>query len=117
LIQDGLVDRDGVSGLARRLSYSERQLHRILVAELGATPIALARAHRAQSARTLIDSSELTLAEVAFAAGFGSIRQFNDTMRDSYAMSPSQLRARAQRAAKLPANAIRLMVGCEAVRE
>ena len=112
LIRDGLVDREGVPGLARRLGYSERQLHRIVVAELGASPVALARAHRAQSALLLIDSTELTLAEVAVAAGFGSIRQFNDTMREIYAMSPSRLRARPQRAARLPANAIRLELAC-----
>jgi AraC family transcriptional regulator of adaptative response / DNA-3-methyladenine glycosylase II len=112
LIRDGLVDREGVAGLARRLGYSERQLHRILVTELGASPVAFARAHRAQSARLLIDSTHLTLAEVAVAAGFGSIRQFNDTMRQIYAMSPSQLRARARRAANLPASAIRLQLAC-----
>jgi AraC family transcriptional regulator of adaptative response / DNA-3-methyladenine glycosylase II len=112
LISDGLVDREGVPGLARRLGYSERQLHRILVAELGASPVALARAHRAQSARMLIDSTDLTLAEVAVAAGFGSIRQFNDTMRGIYAMTPSHLRARARRAARLPGSAIRLQLAC-----
>ena len=103
LIGDGLVDREGVPGLARRLGYSERQLHRILVGELGAGPLALARAQRAQSARRLIQSTDLTLAEIALAAGFGSIRQFNATMRRVYAMTPSELRARVRRREGIPA--------------
>ncbi|WP_020670463.1 DNA-3-methyladenine glycosylase 2 [Amycolatopsis nigrescens] len=93
LISDGTVERDGVPGLARRLGYSERQLGRVLTAELGAGPLALARAHRAHSARLLIELSELPLADVAFAAGFASIRQFNDTIREVFASTPSQLRA------------------------
>lgn len=109
LIGDGLVDREGVTGLAQRLSYSERQLHRILVGELGAGPLALARAQRAQSARMLIESTELSLAEVALAAGFGSIRQFNETMRRVYAMTPSMLRTRARRRGRIDAtNRIKL---------
>lgn len=70
LIADGVVDREGVAGLARRLGYSERHLHRQLVAELGAGPQAIARAQRAQTARTLVESSDLTFSDVAFAAGF-----------------------------------------------
>ena len=112
LIEDGLVDREGVSGLARRLGYSERHLQRILIAELGAGAGTLARAQRAHSARALIDSSGLTLAEVARAAGFGSIRQFNATMREVYAMSPSQLRAQARRAGRLPAGPLTLELAC-----
>lgn len=97
LIADGVVDRDGVAGLAARLNFSERQLHRILVAEVGASPVALARAKRAQVARTLIESTELPFIEVATAAGFGSVRQFNDTVRAVYDRSPSELRTRRQR--------------------
>ncbi len=92
LIADGVVDRDGVPGLAARLGYTERHLHRMLRAELGAGPLALARAQRAQTARTLIETTDLGLAEVAFAAGFGSVRQFNDTVREVYGAAPSQLR-------------------------
>jgi AraC family transcriptional regulator of adaptative response / DNA-3-methyladenine glycosylase II len=95
LIADGVVDREGVSGLARRLSYSERHLHRQLVAEVGAGPIALARAQRAQTARVLIETTDVGLAHVAFASGFASIRQFNDTIRAVFAMTPTELRARA----------------------
>ena len=94
LITDGVVDREGVPGLARRLGYTERHLHRLLVAEVGAGPLALARAQRAHAARLLIETTDLPLTEVAFAAGFGSVRQFNDTVRQVYGMPPSGLRAR-----------------------
>lgn len=93
LIRDGVVDRDGVPGLASRLGYTERHLHRMLTAELGAGPLALARAQRAQTARILIETTDLGLAEVAYAAGFGSVRQFNDTILEVYALAPSALRA------------------------
>jgi AraC family transcriptional regulator of adaptative response / DNA-3-methyladenine glycosylase II len=93
LISDGVVDRDGVPGLASRLGYTERHLHRLLTAELGAGPLALARAQRAQIARILIETTNLGLAEIAFAAGFGSVRQFNDTIQVVYAQAPSALRA------------------------
>jgi AraC family transcriptional regulator of adaptative response / DNA-3-methyladenine glycosylase II len=94
LIGDGVVDRDGVPGLAGRLGYTERHLHRLLTAELGAGPLALARAQRAQIARILIETTELGFGEVAFAAGFGSVRQFNDTILKVYAQPPSALRSR-----------------------
>jgi AraC family transcriptional regulator of adaptative response / DNA-3-methyladenine glycosylase II len=97
LIADGAVDRDGVGGLAERLHFSERQLGRILTSDLGAGPVALARAQRAQSARTLIETTELPFAEVAVGAGFGSVRQFNDTLRAVYGRTPTELRARARR--------------------
>jgi AraC family transcriptional regulator of adaptative response / DNA-3-methyladenine glycosylase II len=94
LIGDGVVDREGVPGLASRLGYTERHLNRMLTAELGAGPLALARAQRAQTARILIETTDLGLAEIAFASGFGSVRQFNDTIQDVYAQAPSQLRER-----------------------
>ncbi|HYZ08508.1 MAG TPA: AlkA N-terminal domain-containing protein [Pseudonocardiaceae bacterium] len=97
LIADGVVERDGVPGLAARLGYSTRQLNRVLTAELGAGALALARAHRAQAARVLIETTALPLADVAFAAGFASVRQFNDTVQAVYATTPSHLRERAQR--------------------
>ncbi|MBB3050637.1 AraC family transcriptional regulator of adaptative response / DNA-3-methyladenine glycosylase II [Prauserella isguenensis] len=95
LIAEGTVERDGVPGLAQRLGYSERQLGRVLTAELGAGPLALARAHRAHAARLLIERSAMPLTDVAFAAGFASVRQFNDTIRSVFAMTPSDLRTRA----------------------
>ncbi|WP_406135595.1 AlkA N-terminal domain-containing protein [Streptomyces sp. NBC_01089] len=100
LIRDGVVDREGVPGLAGRLGYSTRQIERQLLAELGAGPLALARAQRAQTARILIETTELPLAAVAFAAGFSSIRTFNDTVREVFALAPGELRTRAARGAR-----------------
>jgi len=92
LIADGVVDRDGVAGLARRLGYTRRHLHRLLSAEVGAGPLALARARRAHTARLLLETTDLPITEVAFAAGFASIRQFNDTIREVFAVTPRELR-------------------------
>ncbi len=96
LIADGTVEREGVSGLAARLGYSERQIHRTLVDEVGAGPLRLARAQRAHTARILLETTDLPVTEVCFASGFASVRQFNDTMQAIYASSPSELRARAR---------------------
>ena len=92
MIGDGVVDREGVAGLAARLGYSPRQVQRQLTAELGAGPVALARAQRAHTARVLLQTTPLPVTEIAFAAGFASVRQFNDTIRDIYARTPSALR-------------------------
>ncbi len=96
MIGDGVVDREGVPGLARRLGYSARQVQRQLTAELGAGPVALARAQRAHTARVLLQTTRLPVTEIAFAAGFASVRQFNDTIRRIYARTPSGLRAEAR---------------------
>ncbi|HEV2094651.1 MAG TPA: AlkA N-terminal domain-containing protein [Rubrobacter sp.] len=98
LISDGVVDREGVSGLASRLGYTERHLHRLLVAELGAGPLALARTRRAHTARLLLEATGLPVSEVAFAAGFSSIRQFNETVRSVFAATPGELRRAGRRA-------------------
>jgi len=97
LIADGIVDRDGVDGLARRLHVSARHLQRQLVAEVGAAPQALARAQRAQTARVLIETTSLSFTEVAFGAGFSSVRQFNDTIRKVFATTPTELRTKNSR--------------------
>lgn len=94
LIADGVVEREGVPGLARRLGYSPRHLTRLLTAELGAGPLALSRAHRAQTARMLLVGTDLPAADVAFSSGFASVRQFNDTVREVFGMAPLELRAR-----------------------
>ncbi|HWE90129.1 MAG TPA: AlkA N-terminal domain-containing protein [Pseudonocardiaceae bacterium] len=96
LITDGVVEREGVPGLAGRLGYSERQVTRVLTSELGAGPLALARAHRAHDARLLIETTRLPFGDVAFAAGFASVRQFNDTIQAVFATTPSWLRALAR---------------------
>src|SRR5215510_7265199 len=92
LISDGVIDRDGVEGLARRLGYEQRQVRRLVTAELGAGPLAIARAQRAQTARILTETTALPLSEIAFAAGFASIRQFNATIREVFAVTPTELR-------------------------
>jgi AraC family transcriptional regulator of adaptative response / DNA-3-methyladenine glycosylase II len=94
LITDGVVEREGVPGLARHLGYTARHLTRVLVSELGAGPLALARAHRAQTARTLLVSTDLSISDVAFAAGFASIRAFNETMTEIYETTPRDIRRR-----------------------
>ncbi|MEU1983445.1 Ada metal-binding domain-containing protein [Nocardia sp. NPDC019395] len=98
LIGDGVVERGGVSALAASLGYSQRQITRVLTNELGAGPLALARAHRAHTARLLIQTTAMPMSDIAFAAGFASIRQFNDTVREVFAVSPSTMRTEAQRA-------------------
>jgi AraC family transcriptional regulator of adaptative response / DNA-3-methyladenine glycosylase II len=96
-IADGVVDREGVAGLASRLGYGVRQIQRQLLAEVGAGPLALARAQRAQTARLLIETTALDVTSIAWAAGFSSVRQFNATVREVFAATPTELRARARR--------------------
>lgn len=93
LIADGVVDCDGVDALAVKLGYTTRHLRRLLTDELGAGPAALARARRAQTARALLVGTDLPITRVALAAGFGSVRQFNDTLREVFDIRPSDLRA------------------------
>ncbi|WP_292865500.1 Ada metal-binding domain-containing protein [Microbacterium sp.] len=94
LIADGVVEREGVPGLAARLGYSPRHLTRLLTEELGAGPLALARAQRAHTARMLLVATDLPASDVAFSAGFASVRQFNDTISEVFGMPPLALRAR-----------------------
>lgn len=103
LIQDGAVDRGGVSALASAVGYSERQLNRLLSAEVGAGPLALARTERAQTARVLVETTDMPMADVAFAAGFASVRQFNETMRAVFDRSPTEMRTMGGRRASAAA--------------
>ena len=120
LVADGVVEREGVEALASALGYSTRQLNRVVTREYGAGPLALARSRRAQTARVLIETTDLTFADIAFAAGFASVRQFNDTIREVYAATPTRLREgsasrrRAERASTIRAGTIRTRI---AVRE
>ncbi|MEX2551574.1 MAG: AlkA N-terminal domain-containing protein [Actinomycetota bacterium] len=111
LIADGVVDRGGVADLAGRLGYSERHLNRLLLAEVGAGPLAIARAQRAQAARLLLETTDLPITSVAFAAGFASIRQFNETIRSVFDLTPTALRQRA-----LPVDGLRGAAGTIAIR-
>jgi len=99
LIRDGIVDREGVEGLARRLGYSTRQLNRLVTAEVGTGPLAIARAQRSQTARILLETTDLPITHVAFAAGFASVRQCNETVRQIFADTPGGLRARVSKTA------------------
>ncbi|MEU8888044.1 AlkA N-terminal domain-containing protein [Streptomyces sp. NPDC048442] len=108
LIRDGVVDREGVPGLAARLGYSARQVERQLRAELGAGPLALARAQRAQTARLLIETTPLPMADIAFAAGFSSVRTFNETVREVFGLAPGELRARGRKGEVQPPGVISL---------
>lgn len=100
LIRDGVVDLDGIEGLSRRLGYSTRQLNRLITAEVGTGPLALARAQRSQTARVLLETTDLPIAHIAFAAGFASVRQCNETIRQIFADTPSGLRIRAAKSAQ-----------------
>jgi AraC family transcriptional regulator, regulatory protein of adaptative response / DNA-3-methyladenine glycosylase II len=97
LIADGVVDREGVRGLAARLGYTERHIHRRLLDAVGAGPLALARAQRAQTARILLETTAMPITGVAFAAGFQSVRQFNATIQEIFAATPTALRVSARR--------------------
>ncbi len=97
LISDGYVDEHGISGLARRLAVTERHLHRLVVAELGTGPLALARTVRLQTARRLLSETSVPITEIAFASGFSSVRQFNASFQESYRQPPSALRAGTRR--------------------
>lgn len=110
LIADGVVDREGVPGLARRLGYSTRHLTRLLTAELGAGPLALSRAQRAHTARLLLVATDLPSADVAFAAGFTSVRQFTDTIGEVFGMPPLALRARRRTGQDAPAGTLDLVL-------
>jgi AraC family transcriptional regulator of adaptative response / DNA-3-methyladenine glycosylase II len=99
LVRDGIVDREGVEGLAKRLGYSVRQLNRLVTAEVGTGPLAIARAQRAQTARILLETTTLRIAHVAFAAGFSSVRQCNESVQQIFADTPRGLRNRVTKAA------------------
>lgn len=99
LIERGEVDRIGVHGLARKLHVSERHLNRVLNEAVGAGPIALARAQRANLARVLLETTDISVTDTAFASGFSSVRQFNDTIRAVYDRTPTELRKKHGRAA------------------
>ena len=105
LVADGAVERMGVSGVAASVGYSERHLNRLVTEELGAGVLAIARTQRAHIARILLETTDMPAGEVAWAAGFGSIRSFNDTISEVYGESPTALRNRRGRTARRPAGA------------
>src|SRR3984885_8841910 len=105
LIIDGALDNNGTeAALAQNVGMSPRHLRRLFLKHLGASPDQLARSRRAHFARRLLDDTDLALLDVAFASGFGSLRQFNRTMREVFRASPGDLRARRRRADRLAAD-------------
>ena len=94
LILDGALDTDNEETLGSRLGVSARHLRRLFQEHLGVTPDGLARSSRTHFARRLLDDTDLSVLEIAFAAGFGSVRQFNRSCRDVFRASPRELRAR-----------------------
>ena len=95
LIADGVLDDGDVEGLALRLGIGERQLRRLFDKHLGATPIAVAQTRRVLLAKQLLHETRMKMVDVAFAAGFGSLRRFNDTFQRLYGQPPSALRREA----------------------
>jgi AraC family transcriptional regulator of adaptative response / DNA-3-methyladenine glycosylase II len=104
LVVDGALDGSDEAGLAAALGVSARHLRRLFVEHVGATPDQVARSRRAHFARRLLDDTDLTVTEVAFAAGFGSVRQFNRAMHEIFRAAPTALRARRRRADRLVAD-------------
>jgi AraC family transcriptional regulator of adaptative response / DNA-3-methyladenine glycosylase II len=104
LVLDGALDRGTEAELGARLGISPRHLRRLFTAHLGVTPDGLARSARIHFARRLLDDTDLTVTEIAFAAGFGSLRQFNRACREVFRESPRQLRARRRKSDRLVAD-------------
>ena len=99
LIADGALDGDeaGVEALADRLGVGGRQLRRLFQRHLGASPVAVSQTRRVLFAKQLLHDSNLPMAEVALASGFGSVRRFNETFRKLFGRPPGMLRRRAAR--------------------
>jgi len=94
LIQDGALDDASVDALAARLGIGPRHLHRLFIQHVGAAPITVAQTRRLQFAKRLLDETDLPMTEIALAAGFGSLRRFNDTFQRAYRRAPRELRRR-----------------------
>jgi AraC family transcriptional regulator of adaptative response / DNA-3-methyladenine glycosylase II len=92
LIGEGELDTGDVEALSRRLGVTSRQVRRLFDQHLGASPIAIAQARRVHFARVLLSDTSLPITDVAFAAGFGSVRRFNAAMRQAFRMAPRQMR-------------------------
>ena len=104
LIIAGVLDVGGEAELGLRLGMSSRHLRRLFREHLGTTPSQFARSRRAHFARRLLDDTDLDIAEIAFASGFGSLRQFNRSMTDVFRATPRELRDRRRRSDRLAAD-------------
>jgi AraC family transcriptional regulator of adaptative response / DNA-3-methyladenine glycosylase II len=110
LVEAGFLDGRSVGALADGLGVGPRHLHRLFVRHVGASPLAVAHTRRAQFAKRLVDETALPMTEIALAAGFGSVRRFNDAFRKLYGRAPRELRrlGRAGRGADAGDVALRL---------
>jgi AraC family transcriptional regulator of adaptative response / DNA-3-methyladenine glycosylase II len=104
MVVDGALDGITEAEFGRRLGVSGRHLRRLFLEHVGVTPAQLARSRRAHFARRLLDDTDLTFTEVAFASGFGSVRQLNRDCRAIFRAPPSELRARRRRSDRLVAD-------------
>ena len=93
-IAAGYLDDHSVSDLATRLGLGSRHLRRLFTRHLGASPLHVAQTRRLHFARRLLNGSRIPIVEIAFASGFGSLRQFNDLFRRFYRQTPKELRDR-----------------------
>ena len=111
LIEHGALDEGDVEALAARVGLGERQLRRLFERHLGASPVAVAQTRRVLLAKQLLHDTTLTMSEVALAAGFGSIRRFNEVFHDLFGSAPSTLRrARARAALSTPSGRVTLLL-------
>jgi AraC family transcriptional regulator, regulatory protein of adaptative response / DNA-3-methyladenine glycosylase II len=94
LIDDGCLDGDSVEDLAARLGIGTRHLDRLFMEHVGASPMAVAQTRRLHFAKRLLDETHLPITETALAAGFGSVRRFNDAFHSAYGLTPRELRSR-----------------------
>src|SRR6187431_3262584 len=92
LIELGALDQGDVEALSERLGLGERQLRRLFRQHLGASPVSVAQTRRVLLAKQLVHETRLPMAEIAFAAGFGSIRRFNETFQTLFGRAPGELR-------------------------
>ncbi len=97
LIHDGLLDEESVDVLADRVGIGSRHLHRLFIQHVGASPIAVAQTRRLHFAKRLLDETDLPVTQIALAAGFGSVRRFNDAFLRTYRRSPRELRRQRRR--------------------
>jgi AraC family transcriptional regulator of adaptative response / DNA-3-methyladenine glycosylase II len=104
LILDGVLDSGSEVDLGARLGVSARHLRRLFMTHLGVTPDQLARSRRAHFARRLLDDTDLAITDVAFASGFGSVRQLNRASQEIFRASPRQLRSRRRASDRLVAD-------------
>jgi AraC family transcriptional regulator, regulatory protein of adaptative response / DNA-3-methyladenine glycosylase II len=104
LVVDGGLGSASEDAVAARLGVSARHLRRLFHEQVGVTPLQLARSSRAHFARRLLDDTDLSVTDIAFASGFGSLRQFNRTVGEIFRATPRELRARRRAADRLVAD-------------